>query len=75
MPPNIPAMEAAVELDGGLGEACETDVAPADDLLGVDLPSLLSLPSRDDALARDGGRGDNKDGRSTPSRSSAGATS
>ena len=55
----MPAIEAAVELDCcGLGEACDIDVAPAEDLLGVDLPSLFSLPSLDDALALDGGRGD-----------------
>ena len=54
----MPLMAAAAELEGVLGEACDMDVAPAEDRLGVDLPSLLSLPSLDDALALDGGRGE-----------------
>ena len=54
----MPLMGAAAELEGVLGEACDMDVAPAEDRLGVDLPSLLSLPSLDDALALDGGRGE-----------------
>ena len=54
----MPLMAAAAELEGVLGEACDMDVAPAEDRLGVVLPSLLSLPALDDALAHDGGRGE-----------------
>ena len=53
IPPNIPAIEAAEDVEGALGEACGIDAA--EDLLGVDLPSLLSLPSLEEALALDGG--------------------
>ena len=53
IPPNIPAIEAAEDVEGALGEACGIDAA--EDLLGVDLPSLLSLPSFEEALALDGG--------------------
>ena len=58
MPPNIPAIEEAVDVDAGLGDGCADDVGPADDLLGVDLPSLPSLPSLELTLAREEGRGD-----------------
>ena len=51
IPPNMFAVEAEAA-DDVLGDDCECDVCGADDRLGVD------LPSREEALARDGGLGD-----------------
>ena len=50
-----PNMEEAADVEAGLGDGCADDVGPADDLLGVDLPSF---PSLEETLARDGGLGD-----------------
>ena len=55
IPPNIPAIELAADVEEGLGDGWADDVGPAEDLLGVDLPSF---PSLEDTLARDGGLGD-----------------
>ena len=55
IPPNIPAIELAADVDEGLGDGWAEDVGPAEDLLGVDLPSF---PSLEETLARDGGLGD-----------------